>query len=219
MPGEGALEMFLWAEVHWTLLLFFFDSVWCSSLSSGTLDRSCCAECEAMAWCFHLEQHLWLQSIQLALCFEPFGTVCSARCGLVLTRSSLQVSRADGRNLTGILKIMIFGISFYAESESVSAALGRCSWAAPLIVHRASSAFCGIFACSFRTKSWLRHVSLFSLHHLNITKCWCRWEKEVVEEESEYFVLENMFFFDLGDAAFEYFHCIFLTKRKSLLCS
>lgn len=62
-------------------------------------------------------------------------------------------------------------------------------------------------------------MTLFSLHYLKITKCWYRWKKEVVEEESEYTVLERMGFFDLGDAALERLRCMFLTQRKSLLGS
>jgi len=85
------------------------------------------------------------------------------------------------------------------------------------MVHAASSACYSIFACSFRAESWLRHMSFFSLHHLKTTKCWSRWKKKVVREESEYTVLERMGLFDLGDAAFEPFFHIFLTQRKSLL--
>lgn len=78
----------------------------CSCLGSGRLDRSCCAECEAMAWCSHLEQHL-LAPAALTLCLEPFSTTCFAPCGLLLTHSSSQVSAVNGRNLMSILKIML----------------------------------------------------------------------------------------------------------------
>lgn len=81
-------------------------------------------------------------------------------------------------------------------------------------MHAASSACYGSFACSFRAKSWLRHMGFFSLHHLKITKCWSRWKKEVVGEESEYTVLERMGLFDLGDAAFEPYFLYFSNTKE-----